>query len=746
MSQGVPAPLGAATGGRAAYSALLRDKSYRSLLWAALTSGFGDWIGLFAIIALTENLEGATRAGALSVAFVMAARVLPTLGLGPIAGVLVDRWDRKRTMVVTDIVRGVVMIGVAFVGDAFQLIVATFVVEVASTLFIPAKDAIVPNIVPKERLVQANQLALIATYGTLPLGALLFAVTVGVTEANVTTGLLAERPVVVPILINAATFILSSFYIRGIRLRPELAEPRERVPAEQRKGALQELREGFAFIVSKPLIRALVGGVMAAFVAAGFVISLGKFFVTIVNAGDAGFGVLAFAVGVGLIVGLISAGPLAGRIAKERLFAPGIGIAGLGLVVTALMPALGYALVPAAVMGAGSGLAFVTGYTLLQEHSEDSVRGRTFAAFNTGVRLALFASLFVGPLLIVGLGVERTEAQLEAGEEITTDELDELGAEQAAEPDSAEARYPYQVGGIRITLMIGGLLSMGGAVLTGRAVRRVLPRRDGRGPVAALTSGADGAGPEPGAARGGVLVVFEGGEGAGKSTQIRLLRAAVERLDREVVLTREPGGTDLAERVRELLLDPRSRVDPRAEALLYAAARSSHVEDVLRPAVERGAVVLCDRYIDSSIVYQGVARGLGEDVVADLNRWATAGLVPDLVVLLDVEPAAGLARAGDTPDRLEAEGLAFHRSVNAAYLRLATAEPNRYLVLDAGRPVEELHAAVRERVQALLLEANADAVAEPLSAEEYEEHAAELGDADVPALRDDPVGDDEDRP
>ncbi|MBW3659024.1 MAG: MFS transporter, partial [Actinobacteria bacterium] len=155
---------------RAAYRALLGDNErFRNLFFAMLASSMGDWIGLFAILALTETLAGATRAGAFALSGIMVARVLPTLLLGPVAGVYVDRWDRKRTLIATDIGRGLVMIWVALVGDVFQLFVATFLIEVMSTLFIPAKDATLPNLVDRDRLVPANQLNLMVTYGTLPL-------------------------------------------------------------------------------------------------------------------------------------------------------------------------------------------------------------------------------------------------------------------------------------------------------------------------------------------------------------------------------------------------------------------------------------------------------------------------------------------------------------------------------------------------------------------------------------------------
>ena len=188
----------------------------------------------------------------------------------------------------------------------------------------------------------------------------------------------------------------------------------------------------------------------------------------------------------------------------------------------------------------------------------------------------------------------------------------------------------------------------------------------------------------------GAFVVFEGGDGAGKSTQCRLLADALASQGHEVVVTREPGGTAIGEAIREVLLGAGSDgMAARTEALLFAAARAEHAAALIRPAVARGAVVVSDRYLDSSVAYQGAARGLGEDRIAELSLWATEGLVPDLTVVLDVVPGVGLARAGDA-NRMEAEPEAFHRVVRESFLRRAAASPERYLVLHADQPVEHI--------------------------------------------------------
>jgi dTMP kinase len=186
------------------------------------------------------------------------------------------------------------------------------------------------------------------------------------------------------------------------------------------------------------------------------------------------------------------------------------------------------------------------------------------------------------------------------------------------------------------------------------------------------------------------FIVFEGGEGAGKSTQSRALADYLEARGHRVRRTREPGGTPAAEAIRAVLLDTANTgLDDRAEALLFAAARGDHAARVIRPALGAGEIVISDRYLDSSVAYQGVARDLGAERVADLSLWATGGLVPDLTIVLDVDPAVGLARVVG-PDRLESEPVEWHRRVRQAFLEIAAAAPDRYLVLDGTRPVEDL--------------------------------------------------------
>lgn len=199
----------------------------------------------------------------------------------------------------------------------------------------------------------------------------------------------------------------------------------------------------------------------------------------------------------------------------------------------------------------------------------------------------------------------------------------------------------------------------------------------------------------------GLFVCFEGGDGAGKSTQVRLLTAALEARGREVLVTRQPGGTPLGSQIRELVLHG-EHVSPRAEALLFAADKAHHVDEVIRPALAAGRVVVTDRYTDSSIAYQGAGRDLGADEIRHLQQWAVAGVLPDVTFVLDVSPALGRERRGELHDRLEAEADAFHAAVRQGFLDLAGREPGRYAVIDAGLAPELIHERVLARVDGLV--------------------------------------------
>jgi dTMP kinase len=198
----------------------------------------------------------------------------------------------------------------------------------------------------------------------------------------------------------------------------------------------------------------------------------------------------------------------------------------------------------------------------------------------------------------------------------------------------------------------------------------------------------------------GLFIAFEGGDGAGKSTQVALLREAFDTAGRTVTVTRQPGGTDLGREIRDLVLHG-AHVAPRAEALLFAADKAHHVDQLIRPALDNGEVVLTDRYTDSAVAYQGAGRDLGAQEIHDLNMWAVDDLVPDLTVVVDVSAQEGRRRRGDVHDRLEAEEDTFHDAIRAHYLAMAQGNPQRYLVVDGTLAPDEIHAQVLERLRAM---------------------------------------------
>jgi dTMP kinase len=241
--------------------------------------------------------------------------------------------------------------------------------------------------------------------------------------------------------------------------------------------------------------------------------------------------------------------------------------------------------------------------------------------------------------------------------------------------------------------------------MTGVAATTEVPAASGVPGVAGVPGafGAPSAAAVPAAS--GLFITLEGGDGSGKSTQAALLEQWLTERGRTIVRTREPGGTAVGLEIRELVLHHTGDIAPRAEALLYAADRAHHVQTLVRPALERGEIVIQDRYLDSSVAYQGVGRVLDPAEIRALSLWATGGLLPNLTILLDLDESVARARldtARTRYDRLEAEKAEFHARVRAAYLALAAAEPERFLVLDASRPVEELADAIRARVETLL--------------------------------------------
>jgi dTMP kinase len=659
-----------------ALRSVLRIRAFRRLWMVTGVASLGDWLGLLATATFASAQVSGDAAKGLAFGSVIAVRLLPALVLGPVAGVMADRFDRRLTMVICDLLRFVLFASIPVVALFSEnagvtvgwAAIATFFIETITLLWIPAKEAAVPNLIPRSRLEIANQLTLITTYGITPVlaGLGIAALDRIVRSGNTTPPEWAEASnlaLYFNSLSRLAMALVVFFGIKEISGRAHGAK-------EHGQSLLRQFLEGWKYVGRTPLVRGLVFGILGAFAGGGIVIGTAQFFARSLNAGDAAFYLLFGTLFVGLGIG-IGLGPAVVRdLSRRRWFGMSIVLAGASVLFLAVAIHLSMAVLGALLVGSGAGMAFLSGVTLLGGEVGDDVRGRVFAFVQTAVRVVLMLAIALSSSL-VGFG----------------------GSWQVGD---------ISISSTRLLLLAAGLAS----IFTGISAFRQMDDKPGV-PVLPDLWGSMRGRPLSAGERlvgRGTFVVFEGGEGAGKSTQVNALADALRADDREVVVTREPGATEIGQRIRSLVLGKQSSLSPRAEALLYAADRADHVATVVRPALARGAVVISDRYVDSSLAYQGAGRTLPADEVSWLSSWATGGLRPDLVVLLDVPPEVGLGRVArrGSADRLESESTAFHERVRYAFLDLAAGDPKRYLVLDATRPADEITAAVVERVSEVL--------------------------------------------
>lgn len=653
----------------ATFKDLLTHGPFPRLLAAMSVSSLGDWVGFVAVTVLVARLGGGNAE--LAISGVMIARTLPAFLFGPIAGSLVDRLDRKQIMIVADLSRGALYASMAFVGKLWAIYLLSFVIECLSLLWSPARDASLPNLVPRRQLANANSLGLVSTYATLPLGGAIFAVVAAVAG---TIPFLSSSPESLPLLLDAGTFLFSAAMVSQIPIRTPTGRAMQRLDMSR---VWRDTQDGVRFLREDSVVSAMTGGIVVAFGAVGAVLALGPVFVAkTLGAQASGWGIMVTAFGVGMAIGMVSANQAAKVIERDIVFVWSLLAAAAMLFVLAAMPNLSWAAVFTVWLGAFCGMAWVSGYTLLQENVADEFRGRTFAALTVLSRAVLFLTLSIFPLL-ASLYRRAIGAVLSGG-------------------DFFVGKQRFDLSGTRLALWTAGLLVVAAGITTRQLLKRYRLSR----PVPLTLVPKLKRPPAT-----GLFIAFEGVEGAGKGTQIALAEAHLRSLGLDVLVTREPGGTATGERIRELLLDPvTGKLDARAEALLFAASRAQTVATVIRPALAEGRIVVCDRYVDSSLAYQGWARGLGEPDILSLNVWATQGLFPDLVILLHIEPERGLERSVDPLDRMEQEGESFLAKVADAYLKIAEEHPERFVVIDADQEPATVFDAVREAIERALHE------------------------------------------
>jgi dTMP kinase len=425
-------------------------------LWLTqVVSATGDWLGFLAIAALATRIGAGSPEAAVGV--VMAARIVPGFFLGPASGVIADRFDRKKVMVVCDLGRGAVLALMPFVETVWALVVASLVLEIFTLLWTPAKEASVPNLVPTEHLTTANSLSLVAAYGTLPVAAGLFSLLSKVAEwlggIDAISGLKTDQETIA-FFADAITFAFSAFMIS--RLPIFTADRRSGNDDDEGKRidltrAFHDLKEGWQFIFVNPVVRAVNVGLATGLIGGGMLVPLGPVFsIRVLHAGTAGFGFFIFALGCGVAIGVVLLSVFQRRLPKAEVFAGSLLIAGISLIVAASMSTLALAALFVAVLGVCAGSVYVLGFTLLHESVDDDLRGRIFSALYTLVRLCVLIAFAIGPFL--------------------SDLLDKL-SKSLLDRRLAFAGVEIALPGVRLTLWLAGLIIVAAGIVAVRSVR-----------------------------------------------------------------------------------------------------------------------------------------------------------------------------------------------------------------------------------------------------------------------------------
>lgn len=640
---------------------MLAIRPFRRLWAVTALCAIGDWLSLLALSALATQLTEGYQAQSFALGGVVATKLLPAMLLGPLAGAIADKLDRRRVMVVCDVLRCGLFLSIPFVGTLWWLFLATFMIEICALFWIPAKDASIPNLLRRPDQVEtANQLGLVMTYGVaVILAAGLFSFLSQIDEVlgkklvpdAVST---AHVALVINGLAYLACAIVVGFRIREISGRRGKSSGRNVQP-----GLLAMLRDGFAFVGGTPLVRGLVIGILGAFAAGGAVIACAKLYATSLGGGDGAYGMLFVSVFVGLAAGMAVAPQLARRMPRNRLFGVAIVAAGLTMVPIALAVHLFVAIATTALVGALAGVAFLTGLTIIGTQVDDAIRGRTISFVQSIVRVDLLASMALVPVLV---GLVQPRLVIVFGQAFTID-------------------------GTRTVLFGAGLVA---AVVGVLAYRQMDDRR-----AESILTDLRVALSRRRRATGGLLIAVEGNNRADTADQAGRLADWLRERGREVLLTEV---SPLDEQRLRAVLDSAGLTGERARALVAAALRAEVVERQIRPALAAGTVVVMERYVDSPIAHLGAEADVTPSELEGLVDWATGRLRPDLTVLLDRNPD-GFGSATAPRGLTDVE---HHWKVQKILTELAAANPDRYVVVDADDTPDTVAARVRQALAPLL--------------------------------------------
>ncbi|MEM8902431.1 MAG: MFS transporter [Actinomycetota bacterium] len=426
-------------------------------LWIVqVVSSFGDWLGFLAIIAIAADLGGEDAGAAAAISLVLIPRILPGLFLASAGGVIVDRLDRKRLMVACDVSRAGLILLVPLADSLLLLVVLSFLIEIATSLWAPAKEAIVPNVTPASHLATANSLNLVATYGTIPLAAAAFAGLAAVSDGL--AGLSVLDWVDGPRLalgLDSVTFLASALLVWTLPIVTRSKEMRRAAASKRRldfASSFRDLRDGWTFIVGTPVVRAVMVGLGTGMVGGGMMIPLGELFaVDVVGAGDAGFGLLLFALGLGVAIGVSLLSLVQRRLPRDSTFVSAVLLAGVCLIAAASLQTFFVVFLLITCMGLGAGAVYVLGFTILHESVEDELRGRVFASLYVVIRFCVLVAIGLGPLLASGLDL--------LSDALVDGQLSFLGAD-------------FDVPGVRLALWLAGAVIVGASVLAAASFRR----------------------------------------------------------------------------------------------------------------------------------------------------------------------------------------------------------------------------------------------------------------------------------
>ncbi|MFF7635544.1 dTMP kinase [Kitasatospora sp. NPDC008050] len=719
--------------------ALLRLRPYRRLWVTQLLGGTADRLAFLVLLALTvavASQAGQFGGGYRGVAFALtlvfavrlaAAALAGVLLLTPLHRLLTGRLDRRWTLLGADGLRAVLIavapwwpVWVHGGGAGYALLGTVFVAGVAERVWSVAKGATVPTLLPPanpnapsaEQRPSAGNLATLRTldmrtgWATVPLAALAL---IGLTLLNnlfaaLGSHWLRDHQVTVAALGAAALFAASAvlLYLQDLPATPSGFPPSSplrglRAPTDATPGpALGKGRTGsapyFTFAVAAAYASMAGTAALALLTAAEH------------GAGPVGYGLLVLAATGLPWLGLRLTRVTLPALSRRRLLAVALLTLGAALILAGLVFDFVLILLLTVVAGTAAGIVVGVGRALLAQEVEEARLPRVTEHLYAVLRTVVGGALIALPLLAAGYG------EIDYG-------------------DRGPGDFTFIHGGAALAVATAGVLTL---ALAGVVLLKTDDQRGtvpfGRELLEALGRGREV--PEHRASGTGFFIALEGGDGAGKSTQAQALAEWIRSKGHEVVLTREPGGSPVGQRLRGLVLDVgNTGLSHRAEALIYAADRAEHVENVIRPALARGAVVITDRYMDSSIAYQGAGRDLAATEVARISRWATGGLVPDLTVVLDVDPTKARERFTEALDRLESEPTEFHARVRAGFLALAAADPVRYLVVDGSSAPALVTTAIRHRLDRELPLSEQEKAArteqERLAKEEAERRAAE---------------------